>query len=185
MKKILVASIAVCALAFASFASAGENCNIDPDWKQSKIDRVLAECKSNSPEQVAKDFSAYTEIANGVAEAIGTAAREIGVAANEFIKTDAGKLTVALVVWHVAGDDIKGVIFGIPMAIFAVWFFIFMQSRIRQTGEYEEAKGWFGSTKRIAKKESFSDLSSDAGFILFVLGACSAIAFAVGMGHAL
>ena len=100
--------IVLAVFSFSTLAQQVPECKIDPDWKQSKIQETLEACKQSTtaivPQAVAQDVSAYAEIAKGVAEAIGIAAREVGVAVDEFVKTDTGKMTVALIVWHVAGD---------------------------------------------------------------------------------
>lgn len=44
--------------------------------------------------------------AEGFAKALVVAAKEIGVSANEFLQTDAGKLTAVLIVWKVAGTGL-------------------------------------------------------------------------------
>lgn len=181
---LLVASFA----AFTAHAQQDPECFIDPDWKQSKINETLEACKqqaeSAAPEVVAQNVSAYAEVAKGVAEAIGIAAREVGVAVDEFVKTDAGKMTIALIVWHVAGDDIKGVLFGTPVAIFGAWFLFGMWARIRRTGEYDTVKKWYGE-KRIPKYKGFNDLTEGEGWLLAVTFVAGMILVIVGIAHVL
>lgn len=50
--------------------------------------------------------------AEGFAKAIGIAAKELGIAANEFLGTDAGKLTAILIIWKVAGASILSTLYG-------------------------------------------------------------------------
>jgi hypothetical protein len=51
----------------------------------------------------AKNLSAYAEIATQVAKAIGIAAKELGVAVNDFVTTPAGILTVTVILMKVFG----------------------------------------------------------------------------------
>lgn len=51
----------------------------------------------------AEKLSAYAEVATQVAKAIGIAAQELGIAVNDFIKTPAGILTVAVILGKVFG----------------------------------------------------------------------------------
>jgi hypothetical protein len=43
---------------------------------------------------------------------IGDVCKELGIQANEFIKTPAGKLTVGLIVWKVIGEDLWDIVGG-------------------------------------------------------------------------
>jgi hypothetical protein len=43
---------------------------------------------------------------------IGDVCKQLGIQANEFIKTPAGKLTVALIVWKVIGEDLWDIVGG-------------------------------------------------------------------------
>lgn len=183
MKKSIIAAIAFCSMAFVSVASAqetGNGCEIDPDWKQSKINETLSACKdraqSMDPEAVAENVSAYAEVAKGVAEAIGIAAREVGIAVDEFVKTDTGKLTVALIVWHVAGDDIISIVIGIPCIIFAVFLWFAITNRTKRTGEFEIIKNRWGKEQSIHKMKPVSDLDGPDGFSYLVASLfCGAI----------
>ena len=60
---------------------------------------------SVSPEAL----SGYGKVAKEFAEAIGIAAKELGVAANDFLNTPAGKLTAVIIVWRVMGDDVYAI----------------------------------------------------------------------------
>lgn len=172
---MLVAALA----SFNSFAQSAE-CKIDPNWNQQKINDTLAACKQQAetvtPEVVAQNVSVYAEVAKGVAEAIGIAAREVGVAVDEFVKTDAGKMTIALIVWHVAGDDIKGILFGIPGILFAVWLWFAITNRLKRTGEFITIKNRWGNEQSIHKLKPVADLDGPDGFGLPIVSVfCGAI----------
>lgn len=177
-------------LVVASFSTAAQtntDCTIDPDWNQSKINETLAACKQQAtriaPEVVVQDVSAYAEIAKGVAEAIGIAAREVGVAVDEFVKTDAGKMTIALIVWHVAGDDIKGIVFGVPCILFAVWLWFAISHRLRRTGEYITVKNRWGREQSKHKLKPVADFDGPDGFSFLVLSAFCGVIVIVCMAN--
>ncbi|WP_210498972.1 hypothetical protein [Vibrio crassostreae] len=48
------------------------------------------------------------ELAHSYSSAIGIMAKDLGVAANEFIDTEAGQLAVYAIIYTVFGEDIKG-----------------------------------------------------------------------------
>ncbi|AJF40800.1 hypothetical protein AVV29_gp032 [Vibrio phage phi 3] len=84
---------------------------LDAQTKQTMI-VACEQAKLSSPETPQTDvtvekISKYAEASKGFAEALGVAARELGVATNEFIATPAGKLTVGIVMWKVLGEDIQ------------------------------------------------------------------------------
>ena len=178
MKRTL-RTLAVTAMLFASSNALAE-CKIDPDWTAEKVATTLAACKAASEpvtrEEVVAEVSEYAQVAKSIAEAVGIAAHEVGVATNEFIKTDAGKITIFFVAWHVFGEDIKGVVFGIPIAIFAVWLFFALLHRIRKTGDYTTVKGMFGQEKSVPVLTPIGRLSENAGGTLFIVSVvCLAI----------
>lgn len=188
-----IARVLVAVISFAAFSTQAQQaepeCKIDPDWKQSKITETLEACKqqaqSATPEAVVQNVSAYAEVAKGVAEAIGIAAREVGVAVDEFVKTDAGKMTIALIVWHVAGDDLKGIVFGIPIILFAVWLWFAVTGRIKRTGEYITVKGRFGNEKSIPKLKQMSDFEDGENFAYFMTCIFCAALIVAGVVHVL
>lgn len=176
----IVRALGMVAMLAATGAQAQEaECAIDPDWKQSKISETLEACKNKSaevaPAAVAEDLSAYAEVAKGVAEAIGIAAREVGVAVDEFVKTDAGKLTVALIVWHVAGDEILGITLGVPGIFFSIWLWFAVTRYIRHTGEYQTIKGRFGREKSVPILRAVKDFDGPDGFSFLVASVFCAV----------
>lgn len=72
---------------------------------------------SNLPKITPAEANEWAEIAKGVAEAIGIAAQELGVAVNDFLKSDAGFLVAVLIVWQVAGDTLFTVFVGFPVLL--------------------------------------------------------------------
>ena len=189
MRNTFRALVAVAALAAFSVSAqqAEPNCAIDPDWTQQKINETLNACKSQAqsvaPEVIVQDVSAYAEVAKGVAEAIGIAAREVGLAVDEFIKTDAGKMTVSLIVWHVAGDDLKGIVFGIPTILFAVWLWFAVTARIKRTGEYITVKNRWGTERSIHKQKSVADLDGADGFSYLIASVFCIVLVAVSVAN--
>lgn len=186
--KRTIQRLAITAMLFASGNALAE-CKIDPDWTAEKVATTLAACKAaNQPatrEEVVAEVSEYAQVAKSIAEAVGIAAREVGVATNEFIKTDAGKITIFFVAWHVFGEDIKGVVFGIPLAIFAVWLFFALLHRIRKTGEFVTVKGMFGQEKSVPVLTPIGRLSENSGGTLFIVGVVCLVILIVALMHIL
>lgn len=64
------------------------------------------------------DMDEVASIATKYATAAGIMAREVGMATNEFIKTDAGKIATIAIVWTIFGEDLKGIIFAPLISLF-------------------------------------------------------------------
>lgn len=69
----------------------------------------------------AEKLQEYALLGEQIARAIGAAAKETGVAVNEFVKTPVGKLTTFIIVYKLIGRDIMHYICGVGFFILA-WF---------------------------------------------------------------
>lgn len=67
----------------------------------------------NNPDTLLK----YVEIGEGIAKGLGAAARELGVATNEFLTTPAGMLVVIGIAWHIIGPGIIIAVIGLPLLL--------------------------------------------------------------------
>lgn len=69
----------------------------------------------------------WVDLGKNIGLAVAATAKELGVASDEFLKSNTGKITVALIVWHVMGKDIVGVVGGtiawIVLANIILWSF--------------------------------------------------------------
>lgn len=78
-------------------------------------------------------------VAESFARAIGIAARELGVAVNDFLKTPAGVLTAVVILWKVIGSDLLTVLTCVPiMAIFTIAYFKILRGLL--VGGYETSQ---------------------------------------------
>lgn len=93
-------------------------------FKESSAGSTIANIDPDKAERWAKIISTT----------IKTISKDLSLGVNEFVKTDVGKITMALIVYKVVGDDIKGIVFGIPAwiiitSILAMSFRFFHGSR--------------------------------------------------------
>lgn len=80
---------------------------------------------------VVEQVDKWVAIGANVGKGLAGAAKELGVAANEFVQTPVGKITAGLIIWKVAGNDIMylGKHFVLAPMIFIIalsfwtWFF--------------------------------------------------------------
>ena len=82
-----------------------------------------------------------------ISTGIKTVCIDLSISVNEFVKTDAGKITMFLIIYQVLGDDIRRIIFGmliwlVTMPIIATSFIHFHTSRkIKVLGDKGQPDG--------------------------------------------
>lgn len=175
--------ITVLALCFATTAFAGT--------KQTSVDvskltpEQIAQINSQVSEMtkdpvnvsatVRKEAEAWGELGANMGKAMVGAAREVGVASNEFANTSLGKVVVGIVAYKVVGKDILGVIFGAMILvcgyILSVWI---LTTRRWSDVQYEYAPVLWGmyNKKRVLKSHTDSDIVTgkiiSAGFLILM-----------------
>lgn len=71
----------------------------------------------------------WVKIGSQVGQGLAGAAKELGVAVNDFAKTPVGQLTMMLIVWHMVGGVIVHIFGGILIMVVGLWFIYFMFKR--------------------------------------------------------
>ena len=144
MKRFLLVALAF--FSFNTFAgidhrSISDDFNNLPETTKLEIAKKIAEAKaatqpslpgvvkaveSVTPEKIDQ----WAENGKGIGIAIGSAAKELGLAADAFLKTDAGKITVAMVAWKVMGRDVIRVIGGSAffLVLVSIWVYIYRRT---------------------------------------------------------
>jgi hypothetical protein len=89
----------------------------------------------------------YVDLGERIGKMVGSAAREVGSAANEFVKTPVGIMTMGLIMWHYMGGMILHFTGGLLVIAITVWWFRFSIRKItRETITYNtEIKNIFGN----------------------------------------
>jgi len=136
-----------------------------------------AKTQANISETVRNEAYAWGEIGANMGKAAVSAAKELGVAANEFVQTPMGKITMALVIYKVAGEDILGVIIGVGVIVFFFSLALYFVLKNKySSAEYEYVDGIFGkNSRRVLKSYRIDDDQLEAYYI------CAAICGAVGL----
>jgi hypothetical protein len=100
---------------------------------QEKTATLLESCRSGTgaPAAIQKmadpeTASKWSAAAKGFAEALGIAAKELGIAANDFLDSPAGYLLAAILLFNYAG----GAIVGFPFTIFTLIFWWYVNRRV-------------------------------------------------------
>ena len=116
---------------------------------------------TNISATVRKEAEAWGELGANMGKAMVGAAKEVGVAANEFSQTSLGKIVVFMVAYKIVGQDALGVIFGTLVLVFgyslALW--VFTTKRWSDvTYEYEPVLWGAFKKARITKIETSNDV---------------------------
>jgi len=109
--------------------------------------------------------------AEGFAKAMGIAAKELNVTINDFLKSDAGKLTAMLIIWKVAGAAFVKALYGILFVTVGLTMVRVIYTRLFTKGyekvEYSRFGGFFKGTRMVRIPKSFHDLENDGEWLAF------------------
>jgi hypothetical protein len=141
-----------------------------------QLSNLTADCASkklpandtmSSVKAVAEHSSEISEAAKGIAEAIGIAAKELGIAVNDFLKSPAGTLTVALIIAKFFGTKIIGLLL---LPFYAVILVNIHRRIMPKSYEFEHVPVLWGAfTRRKVKKllaTKWSDLPDSGVYLL-------------------
>jgi hypothetical protein len=126
------------------------------------------------------------QAAEGFARAISLAAKELGVTVNEFLKTDAGKLTAALIIWKVAGAAIVkmlwAMLFMVVGQVIARVIYKRLFTKEYKSVEYSYFGGLFKGTKLVRVPKTIAELHGDGEWLmLWIMIAASLGSLLIGL----
>lgn len=170
MKKV-IAILAMC-VATSAFASAQAIDTSKLSKAQiaelaAKAEEMGATTPANVSATVRKEAEAWGDLGANMGKAMVGAAREVGVASNEFASTSLGKIVVGIVAYKVIGKDILGVVFGSMILVIgyslAIWL---LTTRRWSAVTYEYAPVLWGMFNRQRVISSRTDDGVITGKIL-------------------
>lgn len=165
--KLFVASILLC---LSGITSAADGQIDTRDLSQAQIAEIKKQvstmkAESVNPANISKtvrhEAEAWGDLGANMGKAMVGAAKEVGVAANDFASTSLGKIVVFIIAYKIIGKSILGVIVGtlilIVGAIMSIW--IFKSSRWSEV-KYAREPAFWGLYQRqvIVEKETNSDV---------------------------
>lgn len=178
--KNLLMNFVLCLSLFVLGSSMAVACEITGSGLPSEMkQKLIVECEQmklaaqsapEAPKVTKEDLSEWANISQEFAKAIGIAAKEMGVAVNEFITTPAGILTAGVILWHTLGADAIKIlsILGVTLVIYvlnrALWFSHYESYR-RSIGVFS----WEARVRRNLKWEKMEDTASVMSILSVVL----------------
>ena len=139
MKQMFVALMMV---VMSSMAFAGERVSIDTSKLTAEQKEQLGKMVLQDSPKIDGELDMLEKAARFgqiIGSGIGAAARELGIAVDEFSQTTPGRVAMLILVWKYMGDAILGVMVGIPVLVLGMWVGWKMVHRGRQrnyTREY-------------------------------------------------
>lgn len=104
--------------------------------QQAQIVQSITAAQSKETDVVDK-VDKWVNVGERIGKMVGGAAKEIGVAANEFVQTDVGKMTAMLIVWNYMGSDVVNifvhVVGGMMFIVIGLPTVFFIMRRSRDT----------------------------------------------------
>lgn len=184
-------------LAFMSTANAGQ-CSVIPKGNLTDVQhsQLVADCFKKAEEltsssqitETIKDpqkVSAWGTVAKDFAEAIGIAAKELGIAVNDFFQSDAGMFFALLIFWKIAGASILSSLITLLVftTLIVVWVKALNKITERETKyEYKPVLWGMFNRKQIVSKGEYlnaNGLNTPPGFFLFLAGIAIVVSIAI------
>lgn len=130
MKKFLaLVLMAMSISAYAAQSTVVDLSKLSPEARQAVMQQVneLEKSPTNISATVRKEAEAWGDLGANMGKAMVGAAKEVGVAANEFSQTPLGQVVVFLAAYKIVGQDVLGVIVGSLIMLvgysLAIWLF--------------------------------------------------------------
>lgn len=86
--------------------------------------------KASDVKAKAKVVSEWVDLGASIGKGLASAAKELGVAVNDFSKTSVGKWTMFLIVFNIIGDTVIHLVGGLTFLIFGVTFTTVLMNRM-------------------------------------------------------
>jgi hypothetical protein len=124
--------------------------------------------------EAAKDperMKRYAEVGEAIAKSLGAAAKEMGVAVNDFMSTPAGTLTVLLIVYHFIGSDLIALFVAgslIPVVVY-MWFRAVRYIRTDRIERNEAGKKVAVHYERFSENQGWSLFGVTIAFVVLTL----------------
>lgn len=149
--------------------------------KKVVADPAVASSVAPPAKKLSKEGNKYAETATAIGKAIGDAAKGVGVAANEFLRSPAGIILVSILAIKYVGGLLFG---GLVLTMLLGGFWKFIQRMMTESIEYETVPMFWGAiTVRRKKLIKISNkVTEDQAVMLLAVGfGCLILALIVGM----
>ena len=157
--------------------------HLTEEQKAHVVQQVAAmAAQQNSPQSVAEKANEWAEVGTALGQGLVAAARELGIAVNEFSTTTVGKIATAMLLWHYMGNDVVRLVAGFMIALvgFAYLRWLMNYQNPVDITYSDTIKNIFGNPAVVARKRPA--IRGEEAFVYFigaiaVIGVASLVAF--------
>ncbi len=168
MKNLIMVSLTVIMVLIAGLSSAQTGLlklkdleGLSSSARQELINKKMKEFKSSST-LANLDPEKAERWAKIISTTIKTISTDLSIGVNDFVKTDVGKITMALIVYKVIGDDVRHIVFGI-LGWLMTSFILIMSFRHFHGSQRVELKDKDGNTTEIKYVPKFKWATGGGG----------------------
>jgi len=179
MKKLL---LIIASIACMGCATAQESVDVSKLTAEQKATlQKTAEQMQGQPANISavarEETEKWAELGGNMGKAAVGAAKELGIAANEFVGTPLGKVTMAVVIYKVIGKDVIGFFVGGGVLIFFCTVgVILLRTKHYTNAVYEYRPTFFGMYNKRVIVSGNIDEDWAVGYLFAAL-----VAFAIGL----
>lgn len=161
-------SVMIVLLVCSFSAAADSDIRLDPNGLTTEQKAQLAsqieqmKKETNSLPITPDNVNEWTRAGQQFGQMLGGAAKEVGMAVNDFVKTPVGKMTAALIIWHYMGNSIIHFVMALIVLFVGIAAIRHIIGRIcNDHTEYDmNTKTWWGGYA--IKSHTRKELSPDA-----------------------
>lgn len=139
--------------------------------------------QANNPTNVSatlrNEASQWGELGANMGRATVAAAKEVGLAANDFAQTPLGKITIGIVVYKIVGTNILHIVYGFGILLTGLMFAIYFLLRKKwKNVEYENIPVFGGLyVRKVVKNYTTDDDHVVYGYVAALISAVGGIVF--------
>ena len=156
MKKLLLATLLM--LSLTAHAEININTSGLSEAQKAALvtqaEQMKNESKQMTSASAAASVNEWADVGEHFGKMIGGAAKEVGIAVNEFVRTPVGMMTAGLIIFNYAGGTIIHVTVGLLLFIVGISLVTWMLKRgTGFTIEYDKTKpNWLGNYPVLSKR---------------------------------
>lgn len=169
MKKLI--AIAAMALSLSAFAAVEVNTSGLTDAQKAELVKQAEAMKMTStPEaQLVEKVDKWVDVGEKVGKMMGGAAKEVGIAVNDFVKTPVGLMTAGIILWNYMGGMIIHVVAGAIFFVVSFSLLTYMMRRcalVKITYDKDAGKNWLGRYAVLKVERDGLSESEQVGLLL-------------------
>jgi hypothetical protein len=147
MKSFLIAilmAFSMSAMAVVDVDTRGLN-----DTQKAELVKMAEQMKQSAPAiTTAEKVDQWVNVGERIGKMLGGAAKEVGLAVNEFVKTPVGMLATGVIVFNYIGGaviHVFGGLFILLLGTWALWYYVRNSTRMVIEYDLEKPANWLGN----------------------------------------